>query len=308
MILGLVFGNRTIGVFHCFSLSIITLIGFYVGYSGLITFRDLPTWLLEIGVQTILFLWFLFNSTLIIIQLAEFFASTAGLYALWGSDRKRVFLTPLPQLTIFGIIVGSLYLLLIGRILDGGLLLSLALVLTTLIYGFLKNAGRIIRGSLALYSFFLAYLSLGYVYNFGVTQNIVMWVIITLFSTLFIAQGRAAMIAKDKEGLNGYIILLLGIVLLIGHELIPTRQGISLSISTWWMLSLIAGLLAPLAFVIYIYVSGKISFYLKRDQVPTHILFLEMASIIGSALLKELLNIVSSRVSEFAKALWERRK
>jgi len=174
-------------------------------------------------------------------------------------------------------------------------------------YLLLKSSGRIIRGTLGLYVFFLAYLVAGYIYNFSTTQNVLVWVTITIISTLFIAQGRAAMLVKEKTGVNGLIVTLIGIVYLIIHGIITSGSESFLLIS-WWELSILSGILAPIIFVVYLGASKRYKYYIKRDKTPTPQLFLEMASILGNIVMREVSKIIGSKITEFKKSLFGEKK
>ena len=56
-----------------------------------------------------LFIWFSMNTMILVHQSAEFFASTAGLLLMYGSDENRIFLSPLPQLLLVSVIGISIY-------------------------------------------------------------------------------------------------------------------------------------------------------------------------------------------------------
>jgi len=238
---------------------------------------------------------------MLIIQIAEFFASTVGLYLLWGSDKKRIFLTPLPQLAMLGIIYICLKVYLTDKIAFSLIIIAITIILT-LIYFILRNAGRVVRSALAIYLFFEAYIIVGYVYRFQMTQNIIAWLLLTLLATFFTAQGRASIIAKEKKGVNGNIILLIGILLLISHALIPINGNALIQFELWWLLSILATIIAPLGFAVYIVVSSKLRYYIKRDNTPTHVLFLEVAKIVGAKVMTELLKILSSSFTNLAKS------
>ncbi len=289
---------------HSLILATITMISLYVSYSYTINLTILDGLSVEtykIAIYAFIFTWFLSNSILLIIQVAEFFASTVGLYLLWGSDKKRIFLSPLPQLAILGMV----YLGLKSFTIDDSatILISLnIMIVLSLIYIFLRNAGRITRNAVAMYVFFEAYILAGYLYRFQVSQNILAWVILTLLATFFTAQGRAAIIAKEKKGVNGNIILLIGILLLIGHVLMPINKNTFIEFEMWWLLSTVATIIAPIGFSIYIMATGKYKWYLKRDDIQTHKLFIEVFKIVGTKLMNEMIKILSSSFTNIAKS------
>jgi len=196
----------------------------------------------------------------------------------------------------------GVYLFLRGFVIDALLVMSPAMILFFLLYVILINSGRIVRSAIAMYIFFTLYLIIGYVYKFGAFQNILGWVIITMFSTFFVAQSRAAMIAKEETGTNGYIIVLIGVILLIGHALLPINGGTSIQIDVWWLLSLLASITAPVIFYIYIRVTGRLKRYIERDKTPTHIMFMEMLGIVGSVLIKEVTKLTMSRLSNLFRS------
>ncbi len=291
---------------YTLALSIILLALFLTDYINLIAFNKLIKVSSDIyiaSLYSLIFLWFLFNSIMLIVQIAEFFASTVGLYLLWGSDKKRIFLTPLPQLALLGMIYLCIKLYQVEII---GFYLSMFAIIfiIILIYIALRNSGRIIRSALAIYLFFEVYMISGYVYRFQVTQNMVAWVLLTLLATFFTAQGRAAIIAKEKTGVNGNILVLMGILLLISHALVPVNGSMQPQFELWWLLSLLATIIAPLGFVGHIMLTGRIKYYVNRDNTPTHKLFLEVATIVGSKVLTELVKILSSSITNLAKSFY----
>jgi len=302
---GLVLRSKCIRFYHSGILSAVIFVAFYINYVGLLELAPIQIGsdhLFSMILLSAVFAWFLINSMLLILQVAEFFASTAGLYILWGSDERRIFLSPIPQILLLCIIMVGVYLFLRGFVIDALLVMSPAMILFFLLYVILINSGRIVRSAIAMYIFFTLYLIIGYVYKFGAFQNILGWVIITMFSTFFVAQSRAAMIAKEETGTNGYIIVLIGVILLIGHALLPINGGTSIQIDVWWLLSLLASITAPVIFYIYIRVTGRLKRYIERDKTPTHIMFMEMLGIVGSVLIKEVTKLTMSRLSNLFRS------
>jgi len=304
MLIGFLTKNIKIRFIYSLVLSLILLGLFIVSYIGFLSY-DVSNLLAlsayQIAIYALIFVWLFFNSVMLIIQIAEFFASTVGLYLLWGSDKKRIFLTPLPQLAMLGIIYICLKVYLTDKIAFSLIIIAITIILT-LIYFILRNAGRVVRSALAIYLFFEAYIIVGYVYRFQMTQNIIAWLLLTLLATFFTAQGRASIIAKEKKGVNGNIILLIGILLLISHALIPINGNALIQFELWWLLSILATIIAPLGFAVYIVVSSKLRYYIKRDNTPTHVLFLEVAKIVGAKVMTELLKILSSSFTNLAKS------
>lgn len=303
ILIGFLTRNIRIRFIHSSVLSL-TLLGLFIAsYLRFINYSFLtllPFNTYQIIIYALIFAWLFFNSVMLIIQIAEFFASTVGLYLLWGSDRKRIFLTPLPQL----VILSMMYLCLKAYFTDKiafYLIITAIIIALVLTYFILRNAGRIIRSSLAIYFFFEAYIIVGYVYRFQMTQNIIVWLLLTLFGTFFIAQGRASIIAREKRGVNGNIILLIGVLLLISYALVPVNETVLVRFELWWLLSILATIIAPLGFLVYIVISGKLRYYIRRDNTPTHALFLEVAKIVGAKLMTELFKILSSSFTNLAK-------
>ncbi len=307
IIIGIIMKNRLLSALHTSLFSALILGVFILDYYNIIApYRGALSDILltQYILLLVILAWFIFNAVTTIIQLAEFFASTAGLYILWGSDKKRIFLSPLPQIALGLFFLASIYFITRNLYEKAIIIFLVAIVMSLTIYGVFRNSGRIVRSSLALYVFFSAYLMIGYVYGWGTGQNVIMWIVITLFTTFFIAQGRAISIAKEKEGINGIIVLLIGFLLLIGHILLPVGGSkISIDINTWWLLSVMATILAPIVFTIYAYVTKRIDYYIKRDNTPLSLLIVEMTGILGTIIVKELSKILIGKIEGVLKTI-----
>ncbi len=245
----------------------------------------------------VIFLWLLFNAVLLIIQFAEFFSSTAGLYALLGSDESRVFLTPLPQLLLVTILTIGLYEIWIQEINNGIYITALALVLTFSLVS-TKKYGRIVRSAIGFFIFYASYITLGFYFSTSVQQNIIVWVIITVLSVLFIAQNRAIkFIATRAAEPDASIYGLLGMVMIIIYYIASFSNGQE-AITLWWLLSLFAVTIAPLIFLSYSLITNRMKYYVERNKISTIQLFSEMSLILGKVVLTEFSKIITRKILE----------
>ena len=103
--------------------------------------------------------WYLFNSSIFIVQTTDFFASTAGIVILYGSDKDRVFLSPLILISSVGLITTALWKL---KYQPYTLILSIAptLIALTFTYIIMRGKGRILRSAYGILMFMLATLIL----------------------------------------------------------------------------------------------------------------------------------------------------
>jgi len=316
LILGFIVKNKIIEFRHTIIISIIVFIGAFLEFFHLIEFYfdslsvGFANTALPYIIAGIIFVWFSFNSVMLLVQIAEFFSSTTGLYLLWGSDGRRIFLSPLPQLIAVLILLAGFYLWIKNQQFISLICLIGPLIIFTLVYLILPESGRIVRSTIALFAFFQAYTVASFVYNLGITQNIVVWGLITFVSSFFIAQSTAVRVTSTKTGINGMIIVLEAVILLIGQALLPVGgyESVGISFSVWWTISIASTMIAPILFYFYSRYSGKLERYVKRDKINTQALFLEMITIVGTMLSKEITKLLSSKIANSLKSLFGREK
>lgn len=263
-----------------------------------------PTLLNAIAISALLG-WFTFNAAVFLLQATEFFASTAGLYLLLGSDRERIFLSPLPQLIcVSGLLAG---LLLLAEDPTRSALLTLAFSLTlAAMYtpGRLRN--RIVRASLSVFSLLLLYALFVTLTGAGLVQGAVTWGVLGVLSTLFTVQSHALRAAERRRGdsvqlrATGSVYAMLGIVLLVLDFALSHSTCSSLS---WWDLSLASFALAIPVFLSYITASGRLNYYVQRDSTPLLALVRETISALGRFVLDELKRALPGLVADFVVSL-----
>lgn len=316
LIFGFIVKNKIIGFRHTIIISIIVFIGAFLEFFHMIEFYfdslsvEFANTALPYIIAGIIFVWFSFNSVMLLVQIAEFFSSTTGLYLLWGSDGRRIFLSPLPQLIAVLILLAGFYLWIKNQQFISLICLIGPLIIFTLVYLILSESGRIVRSTIALFVFFQAYTVVSFVYNLGIIQNIVVWGLITFVSSFFIAQSTAVRVTSTKTGINGMIIVLEAVILLIGQALLPVGgyESVGISFSVWWTISIASTMIAPILFYFYSRYGGKLKRYIKRDKINTQTLFLEMITIVGAMLSKEITKLLSSKIANSLKSLFGREK
>ncbi|MHA1617415.1 MAG: hypothetical protein ACTSX9_08940 [Candidatus Njordarchaeales archaeon] len=246
----------------------------------------------------VIFGWLIFNAVILLEQFSEFFASTAGLYALLGSDEYRIFLSPLPQLCLLGIFLLGLTKFFSGALIESLILFLLAIVPATILF-MVKKYGRIVRSAIGIFVLYIFYIALGFYTRAGANQNIIVWSIVTILSMVFIAQSRALKFSgTSKEQPDMSVYGLLGMILLVAHYILSFSDVSGLVIE-WWLLSSLAVLVAPMVFLVYSYASGRLRYYVERNRVSTIQLFSEMTLILGRVVLTELSKAISRKLLEY---------
>jgi len=247
--------------------------------STLLTLYVLPSVIIIYIVYVAIFLWFIVNSVMFIVQLCDFFVSTGGLYLLLGSDEKRVFLYPIPLIAI------SIYVLFIIRYVGTvfpRIIFALApLVPIVLIHSAAKNMGRPVRSALSIYSISTIYPAIGFVVGFG-RSNLAFWAVITILSTLFTAQQYARKAVADKKTPTYLVYMLLGFLLLVCYVLISPLGGLEEIYGIWLTFSITAIGVAPIIALIFIVISGRKEYYLERDHIKFPQLLKETLIILGA--------------------------
>ena len=238
-----------------------------------------PSWAIVYVIYTLIFLWFILNSTMFIVQLCDFFASTGGLYLLLGSDRNRVFLYPIP------IIVVSAYLLFIVWYMDmvfPDIVLALAPVIPILlIHSLAKGMGRPVRSALSIYTLSIIYPAIGFVVGFG-RGNLAFWAVITIISTLFTAQQYARRAVAGRSTPTYLACLLLGFLLIICYIIGSQLGSLAEIYNIWLMLSAASLGLAPIISLLFIIASGRKEYYMERDRMGLPQLLKETIVILGA--------------------------
>jgi len=239
--------------------------------------------------ESTLFLWFAFNFTMFMIQIFEFFASTGGLFLLLGSDRDRVFLSPIPQLLCCLL---SVYIVVqlcgLGDIMFVYITaLCLPLIAIHVVF---KGKGRIVRSSIGIYALLSVYTVLISIYRQSIATNVVFWGVLFVISVLFTSQTHAkrAVTRGEREGVTYVIYAIIGFSLL-------SMDVFSRSLSQGWislpymqLLSLYALIISlPLAIIIS-YATGRLSYYIQRNDFTLLMLLKEAGSTLGKKILKEI--------------------
>ena len=311
ILLGLTFNQRELKSTHSCLISILltsVLIGDYFYKFGEHSFLTINAVSQEYITLSLLLFWITFASVYLIIQLAEFFSSTAGLYILLGSDRKWIFLTPLPQLAITASLIISLITYFnSSNILHFSLTVLPPVLLLLLIYGFYRNSGRIVRDSYALYSFLPLYYSIALIYSNSIVQGAIVNGLLTFLGILFMMQGRIRSIAisveERSEKITYMILPVYGTIMILMSFFVSERQGVVMNTSIWWMINLIGSISAILISAIYIKVSGKIVYYKKRDEMRFKELALELIGVIGKKLFEELAKSYTVSIEKVSKSV-----
>ncbi len=235
--------------------------------------------------------WYLFNSSMFIIQTADFFASTAGIIILYGSDRNRVFLSPLVILSsvfLVGLDVWKLRMQLYM------LMFVITPILVALMFTYLimRRKGRILRSAYGMFVFVAVSSTIGFVMGFGAAGNATMWIIITVFSLLFAIQKYTRTLVREKKvGMKFGFLTFLGLILLILHLLITPEYSAAISIREIWILSISAVIFAPIIATIYFYASGKIAYYVRRNRFTWKTILQEVTVALGTMAMREIANI-----------------
>ena len=241
-----------------------------------------------------LLVWFSLNTIILVHQSAEFFASTAGLILMYGSDENRIFLSPLPQLLLVGVIGISIYAF--TKFYDSIFLVYLLAGLISIIFMY-SLKGKPIRSAFSIFSFFLLYSLISSYYNYGRSLNTVYWAILTIFSILYLTQIRARKAVGEKKetlflmsSLYGFMLALILIVsrIMVNPELIKA----------WIFLSALSYLISTLLVVTYLKVTGRLAYYVERSKLDLKQLLLEATLIVGKKAAGSIVEIALKGVSK----------
>ena len=293
MITGLLFAKRVINPYH---VAIILALSLSIWFFPM--YFDLHFPLIEDYIDTIampiLFVWFLFNSTVFVVQMFDFFASTGGLYLLLGSDEDRVFLSPIPQIIFIATIVYVLYRFPTVSIYYLMVAMIAPLISLILIYTVARSKGRIVRAALSIYTIMAVYSAFVFLTRIGTGVNVVMWALLCMLSTLFTIQQHAR--KAVKEGERGvvptfFVYLLIGFILMVAHILSPMSVATSNILVIWWILSMIAIIVAPIAAYLIAIYNGKMEYYVKRNKFTAMTLLKETMQVLGKKAIEELKKI-----------------
>ncbi|MCD6491438.1 MAG: hypothetical protein ACP6IQ_05600 [Candidatus Njordarchaeia archaeon] len=247
-----------------------------------------------------LLLWSLANHAIFIYQLCEFFASTAGLYALWGSDYKRIFLSPIPQLILSILVVFSIQSFLSGDPFLGTLVVLPIITILTPIYTIFSSVGRIPRSGFAIYSFVAFYVGISTIFGMNKTSGYITNIIFTAIGIFYVAQSRARGLTEGTSKIQGSIISIYAIIYVLISLLIGSK-GSSVTVQLLWQSNLLAVGLAPLVVIVYLKYKRRLEYYKIRDKTPFSKLLMELTSIIGSTILSELSKVFMEKFGSAIK-------
>jgi len=252
---------------------------------------------LDIILSAFLFGWFLFNMTVFIFHMHEFFASTGGLFLLVGSDKNRTFLAPIPHVAC---IAATTYIFWKSTQIStiGLVYFVVALLLPLiLIHSILSRSGRIPKAAFSIYTLMVVYSIFRYAYTIGMGINLVYWGIIALISTLFSAQKLAFRVTvKEKASITPtyFALSMLGVLLLMSYILIPSKVSESIFLA-WWDYSILSLILAPILFLLYARVSGRLYYYIKRNDFTIMTLLKEATAILGKVAFEQIKQYILSK-------------
>ncbi len=262
----------------------------------------------------LLLFWVIFSLSYLIFEIADFFASTAGQFILWGSDRKRIFFTPLPQIALAISVIFPLYqyFYLTFNLMDLAFTLTPGLMVLIIIYGLFRNKGRILRNAFAIYSFLLVYIVIAYASNGNFVQGAVINGFLTIIGVMFMMQGRIRDIAMTttSEVRAPYVpaatLAVFGTIMIFLGFLTRT-QSYTTSIETiWWKINIVGSFLAVIIAVVALYVTGRVKGYTERDKITTKELFLEIGLIIGRKIIDEIVKNYADSFQEVTKKAVEK--
>ncbi|MGQ4891935.1 MAG: hypothetical protein ACP6IP_05530 [Candidatus Njordarchaeia archaeon] len=315
IILGVAIGNRKLSPKASAVLAVILLVlnGLAMVYqknlTGLLTVSSSYQGYVIIA---LLLFWIVFSTSYFIIQMAEFFASTAGLYLLWGSDRRWIFLTPIPHIIIASIFAISIYdYYIYGNVIESTLIFLPAIIIILLLAVF-RNVGRVVRNSFALYSIFPLYYAAATVFKGSMLQGAVINGVLTFIGILFMMQSRVRTVAVKGEGKKAvitYMILVVyGTIMILMGFLVNKSLGSGNSIMDyWWHLNLISVISSLILVSLYMKLSGKLKYYERRDKLQSKDLVLELVSIIGKKMIEELSKSYLSMIEGITKKVIEKK-
>lgn len=246
-----------------------------------------------------MFLWYLFNASMFIIQTADFFASTAGILILYGSDRDRVFLSPL-ELLASSLVLGLAVWRLRARLLDLAIVVASISIILMFIYVIMKGKGRILRSAYGMFTFVAVFSMIGFVMGLSATVNATVWIVITIFSLLFAIQNYTRTLVREKKvGMKYGFLAFLGLILLVAHLITKPDYTVSVSIRDIWLLSILATSLAPITATAYFYATGKVIHYVKRSSFTWKTVIQEVSVALGTYAIKELSSIIWRELTKF---------
>ncbi len=290
MAIGIILAHRPIGALES------AVISSYVFFSWCLIAYYCPeivisSFFLDKVILMIVFLWFVFNSTMFVMQMWDFFASTGGLYLLLGSDKDRIFLYPLPHAiyVIVAIYVSIKYLGLHSIYVYIGV--AAPLVPIALIHTVTRNMGRIIRAALSIYIIVATYTAFVSLAGDKASSSYIFWTILCLLSMLFTIQkhARKAITRESNDKRPVFLVyLILGFTLMAIQLFISPPMKSTDMIKTWHILSLLAATVAPILALVTIHLSGKLDYYIERDNFTTIMLIKETMNILGKKVLKEI--------------------
>ena len=295
------------------SIILLALNAVYIAYSvNLSGFLTVSSGYQEYVIIALLLFWIVFSTSYFIIQMAEFFASTAGLYLMWGSDRRWIFLTPIPHIFIASIFTLSIYdYYIYGNIIESSLIFLPAIITVVLVLAF-RNVGRIVRNSFALYSIFPLYYAAATVFKGSMLQGAVVNGTLTFIGILFMMQGRVRSIAVEKvekKSIITYMILTVyGTIMILMGFLVNTGLGTGSNVMNyWWQINLVSVIISLIAVALYMKLSGRLKYYELRDKLQSKDLILELVSIIGKKMIEELSKSYLSMIEGITKKVRDKK-
>ncbi len=323
LFLGLLLRNKIINLKVSTVLTIILIGLLVIDYFNLIPNQITTIMALEANYSFYFFVilltaWLIFNSSYIIIETAEFFASTTGLLVLLGSDDKHIFLSPIPQLIALSALLASLYFYSLNKltIIQLTLIDATILIQLLLIYVFFRDKGRIVRSSYAFFTAFSSYLALALFFNQNYAQATAINIVITIITVLFMMQSRmkkiTTLVTTQQQSKQQGVQTPLAILMVYGTIFIvlPIIKNMSAKGSTIlpviWQLNIVAALISAILIAFYWKFSTKLAFYQKRDKISTKDLIIETSLILGSKFLEELMKIAKIEAEQKIKVATEK--
>ena len=296
--IGLVCRNKYIGfkasLIIFLSLNILNILSILKYFIAPIESYYFNTISINYVILALVFFWTLFGATFFVLQLAEFFSSTFGILLFWGSDKKRLLFTPIPQLAIVLSLSVVIYHFLVTQNILILVIYAFPILLTiVLIYGLFSSHGRIIRNTIAFYFLVQSFYIISSLTRAGFTQATVFNTLLTILALLFMIQTQTRRIVttstSEKERIS-YIILIVYGTLIIFSTLLARRYGNSMNfeLTTMWQLNTLASALALIIALIYLTRKKKISQMINRDNFTAKTLFLEMGILLGQKFVEEL--------------------
>lgn len=246
---------------------------------------------------SIILLWTMFNITMFIVQSGDMFASTGGILLLWGSDHEHVFLSPIILLAAFGSII-----YLSWKLRELELIISLTPIALFLAYTYimLKGTGRIAKSAFGISTLIVIYIIISNVVKFGVVGNTVFWVIIATISTLFTAQSHARIYSLEKETTKLSLVSILGVTSAIISLIIPAPQPL-ITFDVWRFYTILAIIPTPILAHIYLRYTGKLNYYVERNNFTLATIIKEISVTLGVKLLDQLKKQLVGQITSLFK-------